>query len=106
MADEAAAQSLLLALPEPCLLAVLQSLAATDQRSLFSAARAHSRLHQAAVAALHSVTVCCAQEKQLGGMLVFLRKHGQQVNSIEVIVRLTKPKWRQILPFRQWQDTG
>ena len=38
-------------------------------------------------------------------MLVFLRKHGQQVNSIEVIVRLTKPKWRQILPFRQWQDT-
>jgi hypothetical protein len=47
---------MLLALPDSCLLALLQSYAADDQRSLFSAARAHSRLHQAAVAALHSIT--------------------------------------------------
>ena len=39
--------SLLLALPEPCLLAVLQYCASDDLCSVFSAARAHSKLHQA-----------------------------------------------------------
>jgi hypothetical protein len=105
MANEAAAQPLLLALPEPCLLAVLQCLAATDQRSLFSAARAHSRLRQAAVAALRSITAVCTQQQQMDSMLGFLRKHGQHVNSIETIVRLRKREASTGWPSRRWQDT-
>jgi hypothetical protein len=34
----------------------LRYCAADDQRSVFNAARTHSRLHQAAVATLHSIT--------------------------------------------------
>ena len=41
----------LLQLPHECLLAILTKLQ-TDSRSICSAARAHSRLHSAAVAAL------------------------------------------------------
>jgi hypothetical protein len=50
-------KSLLLALPDTCLLAVLQCCAADDQRSLFSAARAHGRLQQAAMVALHTISI-------------------------------------------------
>lgn len=52
MATEEPAQSTLLDLPDPCLLKVLQCCAAEDQRSLFSVARANSKLHQLAVTAL------------------------------------------------------
>lgn len=45
------APSPLLALPDPCLVAVMQCCAASDMHSLFSAARPHSRLHQAAALA-------------------------------------------------------
>jgi hypothetical protein len=55
MASEECCSSLLLALPDPCLLTVLQYCAADDQRGLCSAARAHSRLHQAAVEVLCSI---------------------------------------------------
>jgi hypothetical protein len=45
----------LLQLPDACLLAVLQC-CADEPCSLFSAARAHSRLHQAAVLAASSIS--------------------------------------------------
>jgi hypothetical protein len=56
MASKEPAPSLLLALPDPCLVAVLRCCAADSQCSLFNAARAHSRLRQAAVLALRSIT--------------------------------------------------
>ena len=80
----AGSPSLLLALPDPCLLAVLQCLAADDQRSLLSAARSHSRLHQAAVAALHSITAHITEQQQMDSVLLYLDKHGQHVDSIQL----------------------
>jgi hypothetical protein len=76
--------SLLLALPRPCLLAVLQCLAADDQRSFFCAARAHSRLHQAAVLALRSITAVVTQQQQADSVLLYLSKHGQHVDSVSI----------------------
>jgi hypothetical protein len=75
---------MLLALPDPCLLTVLQCLAADDQRSLCSAAMAHSRLHQAAVAALHSITAHITEQQQMDSVLLYLSKHGQHVDSIHM----------------------
>ena len=75
---------MLLALPDPCLLAVLQCLAADDQRSLCSAARAHSRLHQAAVAALHSISAHITHQQQMDSVLLYLSKHGQHADSIHM----------------------
>ena len=69
--------SLLLALPDPCLLAVLQFCAADDQRGLFCAARAHSRLHQAAVLALPSITAHLKEQQQVDSVLLYLSKHDQ-----------------------------
>ena len=60
-----AGSGLLLALPDSCMLAVLQCLASDDQRSLFSAARANSRLHQAAVVALYSITARIFEQQQM-----------------------------------------
>jgi hypothetical protein len=74
----------LLELPDSCLLAVLQYTAAIDQRSLFSAARAHSRLHQAAVAALRSITADVPQQQQLDGVLLYLGKHGSLVDRLDL----------------------
>jgi hypothetical protein len=82
--SEVPAHSPLLALPDPCLLAVLQCYAAEDQRSLFSAARAHSRLHQAAVAALRSVTALVRNQQQADDVLLYLGKHGSHVNSLKL----------------------
>jgi hypothetical protein len=73
----------LLQLPDPCLVVVLQC-CADDQRSLFSAARAHSRLHQAAVLALSSITVCLKSQQQLHNLLLYLPKHGQQVDNMDL----------------------
>jgi hypothetical protein len=56
--------ALLLALPDPCLLAVLQYCAEDDRCSLFNAARAHSRLHQAAVLALRSIKAITNRQQQ------------------------------------------
>jgi hypothetical protein len=76
--------SLLLELPDPCLLAVLQCLA-DDPASLFSAARAHSRLHQAAVVALSRITVTMkTTQQQYGSLLPYLGKHGQHVDSMAI----------------------
>jgi hypothetical protein len=77
-------ESLLLALPEPCLLAVLQYCAADDQRSLFSAARAHSKLRQAAAAALRSITADVPQLQQAHSVKLYLRNHAQHVSIINL----------------------
>ena len=70
--------SRLLQLPEPCLLAVLH-FCADDPRSLFRAARAHSKLHQAAVLAASSIT---ASDRSQESVLLYLSQHGENVNSI------------------------
>mgnify|MGYP001807073973 CR=1 FL=1 len=84
MAGRGTSSSLLLALPDPCLLEVMRSCAGDDQRSLFSAARAHSRLHQAAVLALRSITAVITQQQQVDGVLLYLSKHGQHVDSTQM----------------------
>jgi hypothetical protein len=71
-------------LPDSCLLEMLRCCAAEDQRSLFNAARAHSRLHQAAVLALRSITAAIPQQQQMDGVLLYLSKHGQHVDSIQM----------------------
>jgi hypothetical protein len=71
----------LLQLPERCLVTVLRCCAG-DPRSVCSAARAHSRLHQAAVEALKSITAEVNQ-KQLDNLMgVYLNSHGQHSDSI------------------------
>jgi hypothetical protein len=91
----------LLQLPDACLLAVLQRLAAntpglydgtwsddTNHRSLFSAARAHSRLHAAAAAALSALQALVRNQQQADGALAYyLARHGQHVTSISFSVR-------------------
>jgi hypothetical protein len=72
------------ALPDPCLLAVLQCCAADDQRSLFSAARAHSRLHQTAIAALHSISAAVPEQQQVDSVLQYLDRHGSHVDSLKL----------------------
>jgi hypothetical protein len=51
---------------------------------LLSAAKAHSRLHQAAVIALRSITAVKATQQQADGMLQYLEKHGQHLDSISI----------------------
>ena len=59
-------------------------------RSLFNAARAHSRLHQAAVLAASSIRVTQQDDSmrkaqtQLDSVLLYLDNHGQQVSSLEI----------------------
>jgi hypothetical protein len=81
--EESKVPSLLLALPDDCLLPILQCCAANDQRSLFSAARAHSRLHQAAVVALRSITAPVTAQHQLDSVLLYLSKHSHHIDSVE-----------------------
>lgn len=72
----------LLDLPDPCLLAVLQRLV-DYPASLLSAARAHSRLNQAAVVALSRNTANVRAQQQLDdSLLPYLGKHGQHVGSM------------------------
>ena len=84
--------SLLLTLPGECLVGILQCCAADDLHSLFSVARAHSRLHQAAVTALRTMTVAVSQQQQMDGVwLVFLGKHSKHIDSLH----LSNRKWRE-----------
>jgi hypothetical protein len=72
-------------LPDPCLLAVMQCCAsAGDLLSLFSASRTHSKLHEAAVAALHSMTAHVTQQQQADSLLLYLARHAQHVDSVEI----------------------
>ena len=82
MPPEAVAPSLL-RLPDPCLLLVLQ-FCADDQRTVFSAARTHSRLHQAVVA-LSSITAGLSQQQHADGLLLYLEKHGQPLDSLSLV---------------------
>jgi hypothetical protein len=83
-ADESAQESsMLLQLPDPCLLAVLQC-CADDPRSLFSAARSHSRLHQAAVLALRSITAVLRHQQQVDSVVLYVSKYGQRTDSINL----------------------
>jgi hypothetical protein len=82
MASDASEQPSLLDLPDACLLAVLQCCAADSQRSLFSAARAHGRLQQAAVLVLHSITADITQQQQAESVLLYLGKHGTKLDCI------------------------
>jgi hypothetical protein len=71
-------------LPDPCLLAVLRCCAANDQRSVLSAARAHSRLHRAAVLALRSLTATVKRQEQANSVVLYLSKHGQHLDSVSL----------------------
>lgn len=74
----------LLELPESCLLQVLQC-CADNLHSIFSAARVHRRLHQAAMLAVNSITAVINCQGQASGLLVFLNtEHGQHIESINL----------------------
>lgn len=76
--------TLLLDLPDPCLLKVLQC-CADDQRSLFNAARAHPTLHRAAVVALSSISADIWRQRKVdGAVLLYLSKYRQHVHSVTV----------------------
>jgi hypothetical protein len=75
---------MLLELPDPCLLAVLHPCATDDYRSLFSAARAHSKLHQAALLVLHSIRMTATQQHQVEGVRLYLHKHGRHIDSLDL----------------------
>jgi hypothetical protein len=90
-ADESAAS--LLQLPDPCLVAVLRC-CADNPTSVCSAAKAHSRLHQAATTALSSIQLHMeasnyaydpVPQHRLDNLVeVYLPSHGQLVDSINL----------------------
>ena len=83
----------LLQLPGPCLEAVLRC-CADDPRSVCSAARAHSRLHQAAVLAVSSIEVVVKTYPQLNSLVnVYLASHGKHVDSISLNGDEDQPPW-------------
>jgi hypothetical protein len=80
--------SLLHELPDPCLLAILSCLT-EEPRSRFSAALAHSKLHQAAVLALKdaapsSIEAVLDKQQEVKGMLLYMEQHGQNASSISL----------------------
>ena len=73
----------LLQLPDPSLVVVLRC-CADDPRSVCSAARAHSRLHQAALLALSSV-IAYGHQQQVDSLLGgYLAKYGTHIDSISL----------------------
>jgi len=83
--DDSGSKFQLLLLPEDCLLRVLQCCADSHGPcSLFSAARAHSRLHQAAASVLSCINVDISDQQQLDSVCLYLSAHGQHIRSIEV----------------------
>jgi hypothetical protein len=48
------------------------------------AARSHSRLHQAALLALCSIRAIVRQQHEADNVLLYLARHGQQVDSIQI----------------------
>ena len=73
----------LLQLPDSCLVAVLRCCAG-DTHSVCRAARAHSRLHQAAVQALSSITLVTDQQQRLDDLQLYLSQHGRHVSSLNL----------------------
>ena len=117
----------LLDLPDPCLLAVLQCCAAANQRSLFSAARAHSRLHQAALLVSRSITLTAQQprrqleyhtfqeeqqhhaaeqqrrqheQQRLDNVLLYLHQQGQRIDRISLSALSNTVTIQQLPPTR------
>lgn len=88
-------------LPDPALVAVLQrSAAAGDLRSIFSAARAHSRLQQAAVLAVSSIRSTVNQE-QMDSMQQYLERKGQHVSSIRLVGKGRRNSYMPPVALRQ-----
>jgi hypothetical protein len=85
--------SLLLVLPDPCLLAVVQYCAADDICSVFSAARSHSKLHQAAVTALRSFKAQVPNQHHMDGVQQYLSKHGSDADSVDLERTTWKGVW-------------
>jgi len=101
---ESSESSMLLQLPDHLLCHVLQQLR-LDCQSVCSAARAHSRLHKAAVAAMSSI---CAKGKHAADSLQqYLTRHGDKVSNVSaqhVVFRVAcykedLPQLRQQLPI-------
>jgi hypothetical protein len=63
---------------------VLQCCAANGQRSLFSAARAHSRLHQASLGALQTIDAPLCEQQQADSLLLFLAKYADHIDILNV----------------------
>jgi hypothetical protein len=94
-AAAAASAFQLLQLPDACLVRALQRLTDNDDkhdkhdnhrnhRSLFSAARAHSRLRTAAAEALRALQAVVRSQQQADSALLYLARHGQHVSSISL----------------------
>ncbi len=83
----------LLDLPDPCLLVVLQCCANDSQPSLFSAARAHSRLHKTA-AVLHSFKAVLHEQQQVNSALFHLSKHGTHTKACGLFCMVTMAGFR------------
>jgi hypothetical protein len=79
---EASQITTLLALPEPCLLAIVQHVA-TDPISLCAVARAHSKLHQLSKEVPRNAKRLVDQE-QLDSLLQYLKEHGRNVRCFEL----------------------
>jgi hypothetical protein len=83
---ECYAPTCLLDIPDPCLLTVLQHVAATHQRSLFSAARSHSRLYSLASVAQRDIVAVFnnrwAAQQQIDSMLEYMRKYSPHIDSV------------------------
>lgn len=94
-------------LPDPALVAVLQRFAAAgDLHSIFSAARAHSRLQQAAVLALSSISTTVSQQ-QMDSVEQYLERKGQHVSSISFVgTPGDEAVWRQVLRLHLDHSSG
>ena len=55
-----------------------------DPRSLFSAARAHSMLHQAAARVASTIRVVVRQQQQVDSVLQYITNHEQHVSSLDL----------------------
>jgi hypothetical protein len=91
--DEPDSPLSVLHLPDPCIFKVLQC-CAVDPRSIFSAARAHSRLHNIAVLAINSITAPVQQLQQDTSLLPYLSRHGQHVSNI--VMGFTRPSFNML----------
>jgi hypothetical protein len=78
-------------LPDPCLLAVMHC-CADDLRSLFSAARAHSRLHQAAVLAASSITAVVKQQ-DLDSVMSYMYEYAQHIKEVDLCGAIDNSWW-------------
>lgn len=99
----------MLQLPDLCLREILRQCAADDQRSLFNAARAHSRLYIAAADSLSSIRTNLNSQQQLDSSIRYLSRYRKHVHSFEAhtiaveapIVRRRRPSAAQSVQKQQ-----